>query len=937
VNRKVLYIGVYGAVLVALMVGVGNLFGSEIDWLGQHIQYPDMFRRSFYETGRLIPNFTFDIGAGQSIFNFAYYGFLSPVILLSYFLPFVDMTTYIMVASVVLYLASGILAYLFLKKHFDESRAFIAALLFMSLSPLTYHFHHHIMFVWYIPFLILGLMGIDRLFEKQKSGLFIFAALATVFVNYYYSVGCLICMFVYAAYHVANQEEWNLKVYFKRFARLGFVFCIPVALSGILLAPTAYALMANGRTFESGESVKSLLLPDLTNLIYNPFSLGISGIVVIGIIANLTCKGIKRGEIVLNGFLLFCMICPLFAYLLNGALYVRGKSLIPFSILFIFAFLLFLERMEKSQINIKKTVIGTVILMCLSAIVSTTGLYLAGAVTASVAGFIIFRKNPKVLLSLALVTVVISSAATHISSERMVTVDYYNNLQYDESETLLDSCESGYYRSAVNHYELNTANHVYGKNYYGLSLYSSTSNQLYREFYEEYMGNNEKYLNCFLQTGADNELFFTFMGTKYIIAETDPGFFYKKVDGKGSLNLYENKSAYPLVYKAKNLMSLADLEKSEFPYNAEYLMTHTAVEGDIVADYESKITRLEAEESYKFIQKKEKMYQLTLPKEYLGKLIYLTFEIDNNGENKGNENLHIVIDQAVNTLTSKDWLYYNENTKFDYVISLEDDTVLDIYVSKGEYDIKNLKMYISEPVFETYTEAENLKINSKSEEISCKLSADEGEYLVTTIPYDEGFAAYINGKKVETERVNKAFLGLKLQNGENNVVIKYKAPFFNLGILISLFGVCLLCLELSRKLIFKIITKNREVVMYLIFGALTTVVSLVIYYLCTATVLNPENAVQLQAANVISWIGAVIFAYITNKKYVFESNNSHLSEMLRFFASRVGTLVIDMALMYVLVSLCGFSDLPVKILVQIIVIVGNYILGKFFVFKKESV
>ena len=66
----------------------------------------------------------------------------------------------------------------------------------------------------------------------------------------------------------------------------------------------------------------------------------------------------------------------------------------------------------------------------------------------------------------------------------------------------------------------------------------------------------------------------------------------------------------------------------------------------------------------------------------------------------------------------------------------------------------------------------------------------------------------------------------------------------------------------------------REVVSYLIFGVLTTVVSLALYYGLVYTVLNPEVAWQLQLANVISWVGSVLFAYVTNRKFVFHSTNT---------------------------------------------------------------
>mgnify|MGYP004510836259 FL=1 len=131
--------------------------------------------------------------------------------------------------------------------------------------------------------------------------------------------------------------------------------------------------------------------------------------------------------------------------------------------------------------------------------------------------------------------------------------------------------------------------------------------------------------------------------------------------------------------------------------------------------------------------------------------------------------------------------------------------------------------------------------------------------------------------------------------------------------------------------------KHREIVNYLIVGVLTTVVSLVVYYGLTLTVLDPEQAVQLQAANVISWIAAVVFAYFTNRRFVFESRSQNmLKEAVAFFAARLSTLVLDMALMFLLVTLLKCNDKIAKLVVQAAVIVANYVLSKFLVFKKKE-
>ena len=131
--------------------------------------------------------------------------------------------------------------------------------------------------------------------------------------------------------------------------------------------------------------------------------------------------------------------------------------------------------------------------------------------------------------------------------------------------------------------------------------------------------------------------------------------------------------------------------------------------------------------------------------------------------------------------------------------------------------------------------------------------------------------------------------------------------------------------------------KYKEIINYLIFGVLTTVVSLVTYYICVFTVLDPDNAIQLQIANVISWIISVAFAYITNRKFVFESNEENkIKEATKFVTSRIATLLMDMVIMCVGVTTLKFNDKIMKLVSQVVVIVMNYILSKLIVFKKKS-
>ena len=138
-----------------------------------------------------------------------------------------------------------------------------------------------------------------------------------------------------------------------------------------------------------------------------------------------------------------------------------------------------------------------------------------------------------------------------------------------------------------------------------------------------------------------------------------------------------------------------------------------------------------------------------------------------------------------------------------------------------------------------------------------------------------------------------------------------------------------------KGLIKKLFTK--EIIMYLIFGVLTTVVSLAVYYILIYTLLNPENAIQLQIANILSWIAGVAFAYVTNRKYVFESKEKNkIKELGKFVTSRLATLFLDMLIMFIGVTCLKGNDKIVKLISQVLVIIGNYVFSKLFVFGKKK-
>ncbi len=128
--------------------------------------------------------------------------------------------------------------------------------------------------------------------------------------------------------------------------------------------------------------------------------------------------------------------------------------------------------------------------------------------------------------------------------------------------------------------------------------------------------------------------------------------------------------------------------------------------------------------------------------------------------------------------------------------------------------------------------------------------------------------------------------------------------------------------------------KHREIIAYLIVGVLTTVVSWIVYALLRL-VMDMNDPLQVQIAVVARWVAGVLFAYFTNRKYVFQSRDPKmLPEFLKFVGSRVTTLLSDMFIMWLMVSVLGINDWIATFISAVIVIVFNYVFSKYLVFRK---
>lgn len=133
----------------------------------------------------------------------------------------------------------------------------------------------------------------------------------------------------------------------------------------------------------------------------------------------------------------------------------------------------------------------------------------------------------------------------------------------------------------------------------------------------------------------------------------------------------------------------------------------------------------------------------------------------------------------------------------------------------------------------------------------------------------------------------------------------------------------------------KLFYRHKEIILYVFFGGLTTLCNVLAYLL----LVYPLKINEL-VATAIAWLISVVFAYLTNRKWVFESRETGVKaimvEAIRFLSARLFSGGVDLAIMAIFVTVCGFNDVLIKLISNIMVIVLNFILSKIFVFGSKT-
>ena len=625
-------------------------------------------------------------------------------------------------------------------------------------------------------------------------------------------------MVLYGLHRYFEQREGN-RVTVRSFLRDGLCFVrsmiLAVLMSGFFLVPTALAL-TGGRSKEQNTSFASFFIPQITveRFAYSIYGIGLTTLVITVLLTGLLYR--KVYEKVLTYGCVIVLVIPVFAYLLNGGLYIRDKVFIPFLPLLCYLIGIYLEKCRKRELSFIAGMIPYIITtifvyMAKNQFVSKgIGKSIWKVLLAESILFLIcyvlycamkrYHKETKEILMLALPSVICLAVTMNtfyqMKPDRYVSRKLYRDVTGEQNRQAVKEAlkDDGYYRTEqMGSDDENAAdlNRIWDVEQNITSIYSSAYNPDYQTFRQKTFGLEEPFRNGMMQSVSKNPAFQRMMGVRYIVSDSDvPG--YTLVKKCGTIGIYQNKDAAPVMYATDRVMTEEEYKKLAFPYNQTAFLEY-AVVGEHTESSDQNIMTAYEPVSLKMANNRTTggAEQKTIQQEGQKQILFLRFRVDNAHPNK---DVAVWINGIRNKLSAKDHVYYNENKIFTYAVPLKDgEDNISVTFGKGKYRLRHVQAYLgSLPERSELLYQSEIQVDKKQTEdnvIQGTIRVKKDGWFITSIPYDKHFKIYIDGKETEIQKVNTAFLGCKIESGNHEVKIIYHAPGTTTGKVLSLIGI----------------------------------------------------------------------------------------------------------------------------------------------------
>jgi hypothetical protein len=767
---------------------LGFVYASVIDSLFQFRDFAEDFRQLFYQSHQLLPQFIHNLGGGQNAFNLTYYGLGNPLIILSYFLPFVSMYAYWVIIMTLIVLATIGLIYIFLRQRFDSIISLVATICTLVSMPLVFNTHNEYVFITYLPFLMLALFGVDSYFRNSRYWQLILGVFFISLINYYFLLSCCLTIGLYTVfvYFEKFPKKFALSLFLKNLWQVSFRAIVGLALSAVILVPTGLTIWQGARQSQTSVNLAELLLP-------NPFAgndehaLGLTAAWLLFLLVLLFYKN-KAWQIT-SLIWLIIVTFPIFDYLINGGLYIWSKCFVP--------------------------MLPLLILLTAGSLCVIRRFFMSSEL-------VIYKKTALVFLSCVLIISISSSSLKFNNPLDASGFIPYKNLQSLQSQTLNNSIDqtlnsdvnNGKYRSSVEYDSslLPPSNKIFNANYFSDSIYASILNKPYERFFRNSLQIGTINILPWYLYSNNNALSAIMLGCKYLFYNSNNSNAVdlpRQIAGFTKVNQYtfKNDKVFSLGYASDKVFS-SSTQMNNLQL-VQSLISGISKDNSLTSKTLPDVSNLESLDLTNIFNKVGKnpksffidtplKINYKLPIKLHNKLLFIKITMLNDPNNfihkidiNGNENAYM-----------KNKYYGNNNNELKYVISPNQDGSLDDLVitiskrlesSKDEnvpFKIKQIEAFTMpvDSLLNAYKSFDQMEVtNFDTNGLKGNINISKPNSIMAfSIGYDKGFSLKIDGKDTPIFQVNGGIIGANISKGQHSIELSYVAPGFYLGCVISL-------------------------------------------------------------------------------------------------------------------------------------------------------
>ncbi|MCI8293560.1 MAG: YfhO family protein [Hespellia sp.] len=536
--------------VIGLSLPKGALYGSTTDWYSQHAALAETIRTACLEQKTLLPKYL-DLGGGSNGFLFSYYGYLRPDIVLGCLFPQVPMQYFVMGYMLIGYFVSVLLFYrLLLAEKMPNFQAFLGSALFL-LSTCFFQTHRQVMFINYMPFLIAAFLLI-----KKKKYCWIPLLLSLIYCNsFYYAIAVLASIGWYW-----YREEGI--AFFKHYIKSTL---LSIGMTAALLIPTGLVILEHKRSGTGPEGIFAFHW-DFASLLYSPYGMGLTAICLYTLFLGLSSKRYRVDSL----FYLFLTGSGLAAYVLNGFLYARSKILIPFVPLFLLHCVRIFRELQTKKLTWRFW--PFLPLLGVLACYRKSELFLVLIADCLIIFFVLLVNKYFPQRNIALLILLILPACAFLKTadtEKYVSLAQVEDIGVETSfhrntglaqvyakESSPISVKTSKFSLALQNdlyrfdsiYEpLSTGNRDASSNRKKSTMYSSITDESYRQVYYDLLMTPIQINNRIALLAADNPFLLYFMGVRYLETSSEhipDG--YRILKREGNRVIAENENVLPL-------------------------------------------------------------------------------------------------------------------------------------------------------------------------------------------------------------------------------------------------------------------------------------------------------------------------------------------------------------------------------------------------------